>query len=96
MPPTRRGRRLAKGAAALPQHPAGNLDLGEGGDVHDADTVSNGRDLGADDVVNDVTPERVMVLLRHACWREPAGPFMPENLLEDRAGDSACHRAGLA
>ena len=64
---------------------AADLDLGEGGDVHDADTLAHRPHLFADDVMHDISPEGVVIDRRRAASGEPSGPFMPVDLLEDSA-----------
>ena len=79
---------------------AGNLDLGEGGYVHDACGCANGADLAGNDLVQAAAFEAVDVPCRHTLDRKPAGalpsldllmhrPLVLENLMERRGLDRA-------
>ena len=63
----------------------GDLDFRERRDVHEADPLADRPHFLANHVVHDVPAEGVVVALRDAVSREPAGPFKAEHLLVHRA-----------
>ena len=63
----------------------GDLDPGEGGDVHETHALPHRPDLFGDDVVHDVAPERIVVARGRAAAGEPARPFVTVHFLEHGA-----------
>ena len=59
---------------------ATHQNLGEGGDIHNAHSLSYGSDLCFDHVMNLIAAKRIMILLGNSITRKPARPLKTENL----------------